>query len=315
MRMSSTGFALDDLKIPSLNTSSTRSMGSVPHTTSPCTRQMFCRLVPNDRTLGPWSPLPSAWDSLQQWPLCSGTVLQPALTMVLMALSPPFTPSAPSALVPTYPAFQPLASSSSSGSAACQLSITPTTQPSMNLDISTLTMLSLASTSMVSAAAISSGPYMATNASMVYKVAITLAFACFLCSREVVWEHSSNPAFILQVASVALEPDHAVITILALKTDPFRLGVKVVAPLMGGSECPTSHLQPLLSRLASSPLFGLGPSRSALLSRSASVSTLRRVIAASGLSPSAYAGHSFCCGAATWAASLGADADTIQCFG
>ncbi|KAJ1043661.1 hypothetical protein NDA11_004781 [Ustilago hordei] len=70
---------------------------------------------------------------------------------------------------------------------------------------------------------------------------------------------------------MALEPDHAVITLPALKTDPFRLGIKVVAPL--------------------------------------------QVIVASGLSPSAYAGHSFHHGAATWAASLGADADTIQCLG
>ncbi|SAM83381.1 uncharacterized protein UBRO_20295 [Ustilago bromivora] len=160
------------------------------------------------------------------------------------------------------------ASSSSSGSAACQPRIAPTTQPSMNLVISALTMSTLASTSMVSAVAISSRPCVATNTSMVYKAAFTLAFACFLCSREVVWERSSDPAVILWVASVALEPGHAVITLLASKTDPFQLGVKVVAPLV-----------------------------------------------ASSLSPLTYAGHSFRRGAATWAASLGADADTIQCLG
>ncbi|KAJ1035156.1 hypothetical protein NDA18_000753 [Ustilago nuda] len=149
----------------------------------------------------------------------------------------------------------------------------------------------------------------------VYKAAFTLAFACFLRSGEVFWERSSNPAVILRVASVALESDHAVITLPASKTDPFRLGVKVVAPLVGMPECPFSHLKPLLSRPASFPLFGLGPSQSAPLSRAVFVSTLRRAIAASGLSPSAYAGHSFRHGAATWAASLGANADTIQCLG
>ncbi|KAJ1029094.1 hypothetical protein NDA18_002722 [Ustilago nuda] len=149
----------------------------------------------------------------------------------------------------------------------------------------------------------------------VYKEAFTLAFACFLCSSEVVWECSSDPAVILQVASVALESGHAVITLLASKTDPFRLGIKVVALLVGRPECPFSHLKPLLSRPASFPLFGLGPSQSAPLSRAVFVSTLRQAIAASGLSPSAYAGHSFQRGAATWAASLGANADTIQCLG
>ncbi|KAJ1035151.1 hypothetical protein NDA18_000748 [Ustilago nuda] len=149
----------------------------------------------------------------------------------------------------------------------------------------------------------------------VYQAAFTLAFACFLRSGEVVWECSSDPAVILRVASVALADDHAIITLPASKTDPFRLGVKVVAPLMGGPKCPISHLRPLLSRPASSPLFGLGPSGTAPLSRSAFVSMLQWAITACGLSPSAYAGHSFCRGAATWAASLGADAATIQCLG
>ncbi|CCF48001.1 uncharacterized protein UHOR_12514 [Ustilago hordei] len=133
-------------------------------------------------------------------------------------------------------------------------------------------MSTSASTLVASAVAILSKPYKATSASsydqQVYKAAFTLAFTCFLCSGEVVWELSSDPAVILQVVSMALTDDHAIITLLASKTDPFWLGVKVVTPLV-----------------------------------------------ASGLSPLAYAGHSFHHGAATWAASLGADAATIQCLG
>ena len=63
------------------------------------------------------------------------------------------------------------------------------------------------------------------------------------------------------------------------------------------------------------PLFGLGPSGADPLPRSSFVAVLRRAIAFTGLAPSAYAGHSFRRGAATWAARLGASPETIQCLG
>ncbi|SPO26379.1 uncharacterized protein UTRI_03968 [Ustilago trichophora] len=150
----------------------------------------------------------------------------------------------------------------------------------------------------------------------VFGAAFTLSFACFLRSGEVVWDRLSDPGTILRVASVELAADHAIVTLPASKTDPFRLGVKVVAPLVGGPECPVERLRVLTAkRAASAPLFGLGRSGTEPLTRSAFVATLRRAIAWAGLEPAAYAGHSFRRSAATWAARLGASPDTIQCLG
>ncbi|SYW74907.1 uncharacterized protein UBRO2_00317 [Ustilago bromivora] len=57
--------------------------------------------------------------------------------------------------------------------------------------------------------------------------------------------------------------------------------------------------------------FSFGPNIPCLPASSSSSGSA----ASSSLSPLTYAGHSFRRGAATWAASLGADADTIQCLG
>ncbi|SOV05166.1 uncharacterized protein UDID_17854 [Ustilago sp. UG-2017a] len=150
----------------------------------------------------------------------------------------------------------------------------------------------------------------------VFKAVFTLSFACFLRSGEVIWDRCTDPAVVLRVGSVELAADHAVVTLPVSKTDPFRLGVKVVTPLVGGPECPIAHLCRLLSgRPSSAPLFGLGPSGADPLPRSSFVAILRRAIAFTGLAPSAYAGHSFQCGATTWAARLGASPETIQCLG
>ncbi|SOV04182.1 uncharacterized protein UDID_17023 [Ustilago sp. UG-2017a] len=150
----------------------------------------------------------------------------------------------------------------------------------------------------------------------VFKAAFTLSFACFLHSGEVIWDRRTDPAVVLRVGSVKLAANHAVVTLLASKTDPFCLSVKVVAPLVGGPECPIAHLCRLLSgHPSSAPLFGLGPSGADPLLRSSFVAVLQRAIAFTSLAPSAYASHSFRCGAATWAAHLGASPETIQCLG
>ncbi|CDW99359.1 hypothetical protein [Sporisorium scitamineum] len=64
---------------------------------------------------------------------------------------------------------------------------------------------------------------------------------------------------ILHVSNTKLSTDHAIVTLPALKTDPFQLGIKVVAPLVSGPKCPVGHLQCLLaSHPTTAPLFGLG---------------------------------------------------------
>ncbi|SOV07549.1 uncharacterized protein UDID_19214 [Ustilago sp. UG-2017a] len=91
-------------------------------------------------------------------------------------------------------------------------------------------------------------------------------------------------------------------------------------PMTSGSNSISSSASPLDLALVvtANPDSGLAPPTEFLFI-SAADSSLNLIsaadsgyaptlaITASGLSPSAYAGHSFCCGATTWAASLGAN--------
>jgi hypothetical protein len=144
--------------------------------------------------------------------------------------------------------------------------------------------------------------------------AYALAFACFLRSGEVTWSSSSDSAALLTVGSVEWHPDYAIITLPTSKTDPFRQGVQVVAPRVGGPECPYTLLGRVTSsRPPSAPLFSLQPSQP--FTRVVFVSTLRRALLSLGLPADRYAGHSFRRGAATWAARNGVSNETIQLLG
>ncbi|SAM80814.1 uncharacterized protein UBRO_20582 [Ustilago bromivora] len=143
---------------------------------------------------------------------------------------------------------------------------------------------------------------------LILQVAFALAFACFLHSGKLVWDHGTNCTTILTVSSIRWASDHVVLTLPASKTDPFWQGVHVVAPEVGSVKCPVTHLWhfshgcPPLALL-----FGLDP-----LPWSTFVTILRRTIQACGLLASQYAGHSFCHGAATWASQHGASTADIQ---
>ncbi|SYW86118.1 uncharacterized protein UBRO2_05838 [Ustilago bromivora] len=113
-------------------------------------------------------------------------------------------------------------------------------------------------------------------------VAFALAFACFLRSGKLVWDHSTDHATILTVSAIGWASDHVVLTLPASKTDPFQQVL----------------------------LFGLDP-----LPQSTSVTILRHAIQACGLPASQYAGHSFCHGAATWASQHGTSTTNIQSLG
>ncbi|SPC64150.1 uncharacterized protein UHOD_11689 [Ustilago sp. UG-2017b] len=133
---------------------------------------------------------------------------------------------------------------------------------------------------------------------LVFQAAFALAFTCFLHSGKLVWGPNSDPATRLTVSSVKWEQDHAVITLPASKTNPFRQGVKVIAP-----------------EVQMDPLFGLGPSGTAAFPRATFVSTLKHAVQAVGLPAHSYAGHSFRRGAATWAAQNGVPDSVIQSLG
>ncbi|SPO29367.1 uncharacterized protein UTRI_10206 [Ustilago trichophora] len=148
-----------------------------------------------------------------------------------------------------------------------------------------------------------------------FRAAFCLAFACFLRSGELTWE-AQNTDNMLTVGSVCFASDrsYATITIPASKTDPFRQGVALTAPAVPLSTCAVAALDVVCrSRPSSAPLFILEDGRP--FARSCFVDTLRQCLAASGIEPSAYSGHSFRRGAATWAALNGVDDDTIRELG
>ncbi|SAM82154.1 uncharacterized protein UBRO_20638 [Ustilago bromivora] len=119
---------------------------------------------------------------------------------------------------------------------------------------------------------------------LILQVAFSLAFACFLRSGELVWDHGTNRATILTVSS----------------------GVHVVTPEVDGVKCPVTHLWHLSHiHPPSAPLFSLGPSGLNPLPWSTFVTILHCAIQACSLLVLQYTSHSFCHGAATWVSQHG----------
>lgn len=158
-------------------------------------------------------------------------------------------------------------------------------------------------------------PAVANKDATTYHAAFCLAFACFLRSGELTWT-SFDPQHSLSVACVAFADNksHALITLPASKTNPFRKGVRLVAPAVGGSKCPVTALQLVVAGKAGhEPLFMRHDG--APFSRDFFVTTLRRCLLRLGIAADAYCGHSFRRGAATWAATQGCNEETIKTLG
>ncbi|KAJ1028283.1 hypothetical protein NDA13_003726 [Ustilago tritici] len=146
---------------------------------------------------------------------------------------------------------------------------------------------------------------------LVLQAAFALAFACFLRSGKLVWDRGTDCATILTVSSIEWASDHVVLTLPASKTDPFRQGVCVVTPEVGGVECPVAYLWHLShGHPPLAPLFGLD-----LLPRSTFVTILRCTIQACSLLVLQYTSHSFHCGMATWVLQHSASTANIQSLG
>ncbi|SPC61955.1 uncharacterized protein UHOD_12130 [Ustilago sp. UG-2017b] len=151
---------------------------------------------------------------------------------------------------------------------------------------------------------------------LVLQAAFALAFACFLHSGKLVWDHSTNCTTILTASSVKWASDHVVLTLPASKTDPFWQGVCVVDLEVGSVKCPVTRLQHLShGRSPSALLFGLGTSGLDPLPQSTFVTILHRAIQACGLPASQYTSHSFRRGTATWALQHSAPTTDIQSLG
>ncbi|KAJ1035817.1 hypothetical protein NDA13_000476 [Ustilago tritici] len=273
-------------------------------------------------------------------PTSCGTALLPAPAAVPGAHPCPSSPSASDISGLAHPVFWPQASNCWSGSPTSPALVTLSTQPSTGSVPSDPTMWTLASTPQVSPAAAlrgykhlhgigHSGTKLPVTLPLLHQVLLAMekmadlfpqdrlvlqaAFACFLHSGKLVWDRTTNRTTILTVSSVEWASDHVVLTLPTSKTDPFWQGVRVVAPEVGGIECPAAHLRHLSHGCPPlALLFGLGPSGLDPLPQSTFVTILCRTIQACSLPALQYTGRSFCHGAATWASQHGASTADIQ---
>ncbi|CCF49997.1 hypothetical protein NDA11_004258 [Ustilago hordei] len=144
-----------------------------------------------------------------------------------------------------------------------------------------------------------------------FGAAFCLAFTCFLHSGELTWEvQGADNMLMVGSISFATDGSFATVTIPASKTDPFQQGATLTMPAVPLSTCAISALWVACGSWPSSaPLLILDSNRP--FDRSSFITTLHQCLVSCGVEPSAYSGHSFCWGAATWAASNGVANSTI----
>ena len=151
--------------------------------------------------------------------------------------------------------------------------------------------------------------------------AMCLCFFGFLRAGEAVAPDNTefDPTQHLTYADIVVDsvskPTYLQINIKQSKTDPFRLGVKVIVGRMGNELCPVAAV---LSYMAlrgpgSGPLFRFKNGKP--LTRSSFVAKLRETLEVAGVDCSGYSGHSLRIGAATTAASKGIQDSLIKTMG
>lgn len=109
------------------------------------------------------------------------------------------------------------------------------------------------------------------------------------------------------------------LTLPASKTGPFRLGVHLTIAASDDHACLVNAMRTFLlidtHRPQSSPLLCIGQLELRPFTREYVVQKLRELAIHAGLGASAWNGHSFCRGAATWAAQIGMTETQIQTLG
>ncbi|SAM63391.1 uncharacterized protein UBRO_20164 [Ustilago bromivora] len=147
-----------------------------------------------------------------------------------------------------------------------------------------------------------------------FRAAFCVAFACFLRAGELTWEAQGPNMLTVSSVSFAANRSFTTIALPAGKVDPFRRGTTLTASAVPLGVCPVAALHAICrNRDAREPLFQLKGGQP--FDCGCFVAMLRHCLEACGVSPSAYSGHSFRRGAATWAAANGVDADTIRALG
>ena len=148
---------------------------------------------------------------------------------------------------------------------------------------------------------------------------------CFLASYVQVkqWLQTKQSSILPSIkhayANIAVDsvskPTYLQINIKQSKTDPFRLGIKVIVGRTRNELCPVAAV---LSYMAlrgpgSGPLFRFKNGKP--LTRSSFVAKLRETLEVAGVDCSGYSSHSFRIGAATTAASRGIQDSLIKTMG
>ncbi|SYW81444.1 uncharacterized protein UBRO2_04314 [Ustilago bromivora] len=124
------------------------------------------------------------------------------------------------------------------------------------------------------------------------RAAFCLTFTCFLHLGELTWEaQGTDNMLMVSSVSFATDKSFATVTIPASKTDRFQQDATLTAPAIPLSTCDWPF------------------------DRSSFVTTLRQCLTTCKVETSAYSGHSFHHGAATWTASNGVDDTTIHGLG
>ncbi|KAK6987608.1 DNA breaking-rejoining enzyme [Favolaschia claudopus] len=152
--------------------------------------------------------------------------------------------------------------------------------------------------------------------------AYCLAYAGLLRSGEITVGSGKDASLNLTRENVEFVPnfdncEYINLTLPHSKTDPFRKGVTItIAAAHGQPSCPVAALKRLfteLPRVSNAPLFEGVDGKP--LHYKAFVAGIRTSLAAAGIDPSGYAGHSFRRGAATEAAAAGYNDYEIQLLG
>ena len=109
------------------------------------------------------------------------------------------------------------------------------------------------------------------------------------------------------------------LTLPASKTDPFRHGIHLTIAASNDHACPVNAMKSFLlidrHRPQSSPLLCIGQLEKRPFTREYVVQKLRELATHAGLGASAWNGHSFLRGAATWAVQVGMTETQIQILG
>ena len=156
------------------------------------------------------------------------------------------------------------------------------------------------------------------------RAAFTLAFRGFLCVGEFTYterDRELGQAFgkwfiTKRTITIWARGSFMELTIPSSKIAPFRRGIKLIIATRNDSACPVHARQQFLDldthRGQHSPLFCIGQSSQQAFTREHVVQRLQNLALIAVLGHSAWTGHSFRRGAATWATKTGLSEHEIQ---